>query len=182
MPHGSRELGPDRSVGGAEGSDGSQPRHRAEDAPSAGGRARHPAAHGHRDRTWFDEFAEWASTVSGSHLFFALCVLLVLVWLPTFPLFPDLGAWQFVINTVTGVLTFLLVGIIQNSQRRAEHALNEKLNALAEGLADLMRHVGDREQLAGDIEELKAAVGLEHEIGVPQVERPHRPGRNARRK
>jgi hypothetical protein len=52
---------------------------------------------------------------------------------------------------------------LENSQRRGEQALHEKLNAMAEGLADLMDHVaGDRDrELTRDVDELRKSVGLE---------------------
>ena len=59
-------------------------------------------------------------------------------------------------------MTFLLVALLQNTQTRADAAVQHKLNAIAEGLADLMRHVGQGdERLTEDRRELLAAVGLE---------------------
>jgi hypothetical protein len=54
--------------------------------------------------------------------------------------------------------------LLQNSQRRSATALHEKLDAIADGLADLMEHQIDRNSadLTDDIDELKAAVGLQH--------------------
>jgi hypothetical protein len=50
-------------------------------------------------------------------------------------------------------------------QSRSTQALHEKLDAIADGLADLMEHQLDRDRadLTVDIEELKGAVGLQHE-------------------
>jgi low affinity Fe/Cu permease len=51
---------------------------------------------------------------------------------------------------------------LQNSQRRSEKALHQKLDALADGLADLMDHMaGDDDDLRRDMSELRAAVGIE---------------------
>jgi low affinity Fe/Cu permease len=110
----------------------------------------------------FDRFAEAsASFVSRAPFFFA-CVLLILIWAPTVFLFPSIDTWQLIINTVTTIITFLLVALLQNSQRRGEHAIQEKLDAIADGLADLMRHVGgDNAEFAKDIKELEHSVGLE---------------------
>ena len=86
---------------------------------------------------------------------------------------PDLSMHRLrfvLINTPTTILTFLLVAVLQNSQRRAEVAMQKKLDALADGLANLMEHFlhGDekekQENLAGDVRDLKAAVGLEKRI------------------
>ena len=92
--------------------------------------------------------------------FFIGCVLLVVVWAPSYFLIGNLNTWQLIINTATTIVTFLLVALLQNSQRRNEDAFNQKLDALADGLADLMEHVGATE-LAGHVADLRAAVGVE---------------------
>jgi low affinity Fe/Cu permease len=110
----------------------------------------------------FDRFAERASLLVSQAPFFAACVLLVLIWAPTI-LFLDFDAWQLLINTATTIVTFLLVALLQNSQTRNDQATQHKLNAIADGLADLMEHIGGENQaLQREIRELKLAVGLEH--------------------
>jgi low affinity Fe/Cu permease len=70
--------------------------------------------------------------------------------------------WQLIINTVTTIVTFLLVALLQNSQRRGEKAMHEKLDALADGLADLMeKFAHDDPDLRQDMEELRRCVGIE---------------------
>jgi len=74
----------------------------------------------------------------------------------------DLNTWQLIINTITTIVTFLLVALLQNSQRREEQALQSKLDALADGLADLMDHVGGKEgRLTRHVDDLREAVGIE---------------------
>lgn len=81
------------------------------------------------------------------------------------------SASQLIINTVTSIVTFLLVALLQISQRRSEEAINAKLNALAEGQADIMRYLmGDDFDLHDDIVELKTSVGLEQRITTAEVE------------
>ena len=117
-----------------------------------------------QERGPFDHFAERTTTLVSGSIFFVGCAALVLVWLATYFVFGDVDTWQLVINTVTTIVTFLLVALLQNSQRRSAQAIHEKLDAIADGLADLMEHQIDRdpEDLTGDIEDLKAAVGLQH--------------------
>jgi low affinity Fe/Cu permease len=113
-------------------------------------------------RRLFDRFAERSANVAGGALFFTACVLLVVLWAPTYFIVRDLNTWQLVINTVTTIVTFLLVALLQNSQRRTEQAVNRKLDALADGLADLMRHVGANDPtLRRDITDLRETVGIE---------------------
>src|SRR5947209_9141123 len=108
----------------------------------------------------FDRFADHASRVVSRAPFFAFCVLLVVVWLPSYFAFSNVDTWQLIINTVTTIVTFLLVALLQNSQTRADQALQQKLNAIAEGLAELM--AADKAKgLGHEIKELRAAVGLE---------------------
>ena len=111
--------------------------------------------------SFFDRFATQASKIVSRAWFFAACLLLVVVWAPTIAFF-TVDTWQLIINTATTIVTFLLVALLQNSQTRSDLAVQHKLNAIAEGLSDLMRHVGQGdEQLAQDCRELRAAVGLE---------------------
>ncbi len=108
----------------------------------------------------FDRFAARATELVSGALFFILCVLLVLIWLPSYYAFRNLNTWQLVINTITTIVTFLLVALLQNSQRRVEEAMNTKLDAIADGLADLMAVSGGN-GLNGDIDDLRASVGIE---------------------
>lgn len=110
------------------------------------------------DPSIFDRFADATSRFASRAPFFAGCVLLVLTWLPTFLFVRDFDTWQLLINTPTTIVTFLLVALLQNSQSRADKAVQHKLNAVAEALADLM---DVDEHLDGDQDELRAAVGLE---------------------
>jgi hypothetical protein len=88
------------------------------------------------------------------------------LWLPSYFLIGNLNTWQLIINTLTTIITFLLVALLQNSQRRSEQAVQLKLDALAEGVADLVSRVGGDgdggNSLASDIHELREAVGAEN--------------------
>ena len=110
----------------------------------------------------FDRFAARASDFVSEAVFFLACVLLVVVWLPSYFVFRDVDTWQLVINTATTIVTFLLVALLQNSQRRNELAMNAKLDALADGLADLMEGIAPQNaKLQSDMRELRTAVGIE---------------------
>jgi low affinity Fe/Cu permease len=86
----------------------------------------------------------------------------VLVWFPTLFIFA-VNTSQLIINTITTIITFLLVALLQNSQTRSDEALQQKLNAIADALADLMasQSTANKKNLAADIKDLRAAVGLE---------------------
>ncbi len=126
----------------------------------------------HGEIGFFDRFAGWASGIVSRAPFFAFCLLLVVAWLVegVIRIASDgasaflQGGYQLQINTTTTIITFLLVALLQNSQTRSDRALQQKLNVVADGLADLMDHMAERaddEDLRQDIRELRAAVGLE---------------------
>jgi low affinity Fe/Cu permease len=113
---------------------------------------------------FFDRFAGWAALVASRATFFAFCVLMIVVWAPSFFLIGSIDTWQLIINTATTIVTFLMVALLQNSQTRTDQAVQHKLNAIADALADLMDHLatGDKQRdLAADLQELRDAVGLE---------------------
>jgi len=107
---------------------------------------------------WFDRFADHASHLVSRAAFFAFCVILVLVWAPSVAILRSISTWQLIINTITTMITFLLVALLRNTQERADQATQGKLNALARSMAVLM----DAQQLEREAKELRAAVGLEN--------------------
>ena len=113
---------------------------------------------------YFDRFAQRCAKWVSKAPFFTFCVALVVLWAPTI-LLTDFDTWQLLINTPTTIITFLLVALLQNTQRRGEQAIHIKLDAMADGMADLMQHFADdNNDLHKEIEDLKAAVGLEEEV------------------
>ena len=112
----------------------------------------------------FDVFAGMASRVASRAAFFTFCVGLVVVWAPSIFLLRQVDTWQLIINTITTIITFLMVALLQNSQTRSDQAVQHKLNAIADGLADLMAYLhsgGEGRDLEQDLVELRDAVGLE---------------------
>jgi hypothetical protein len=126
----------------------------------------------------FDRFAGWAATIASRAPFFAFCLLLVAIWLiqglVTLVVTRDASTflddkYQLEINTTTTIITFLMVALLQNASTRSDKATQHKLNAVADGLADLMEHIAERMpggDLERDIDELRASVGLESREGT----------------
>ena len=52
---------------------------------------------------------------------------------PTYLLVGNVDTYQLIINTPTTIITFLLVALLQNTQRRSEQAIQKKLDAIADG-------------------------------------------------
>jgi low affinity Fe/Cu permease len=117
-------------------------------------------------RTGFDQFAERASHVVGQAAFFIAALLGVVVWIPTVLIFRSVDTWQLVISTITSVLAFLLVALLQNSARRTDVALHRKIDALSEALIAILANTPRAEgsELDRSLEELRAAVGLEERL------------------
>ncbi len=126
---------------------------------------------------FFDRFASATSGLVSRAPFFAFAVVLVVAWLiegvvrviviGKASAFLD-EVYQLQINPLTTIVTFLLVALLQNTQTRSDEATQDKLNAIADALGDLMANFadGDDNELEKDIEELRAAVGLEDVVSA----------------
>lgn len=126
---------------------------------------------------FFDRFASATSRLVSRAPFFAFAVALVLAWLVEGVVrvlvagkpsaFLD-EVYQLQINTLTTIVTFLLVALLQNTQTRADAATQDKLNAIADALGDLMANFAesDDNELEQDVKELRAAVGLEDVVSA----------------
>jgi low affinity Fe/Cu permease len=79
---------------------------------------------------WFTQAASATSRWAGRPSAFLLCVLVVVVWALSGPVFHYSDTWQLVINTGTTIVTFLMVFLIQNTQNRDNVALQAKLDEL----------------------------------------------------
>jgi low affinity Fe/Cu permease len=78
----------------------------------------------------FARFAGAVAHATGTPVAFALCVLVVVAWALSGPLFGFSDTWQLVINTGTTIVTFLMVFLIQNTQNRDGAAIQIKLDEL----------------------------------------------------
>lgn len=130
---------------------------------------------------FFDRFADRAARLVSRAPFFAVSVLLVVAWLVegiilismkgSFRAFVN-DTYQLQINTLTTIITFLLVALLQNTQTRADEATQEKLNAIADALGDLMTKLESPHdsELKQDVRELRAAVGLEDIVSAEDAQ------------
>ena len=106
----------------------------------------------------FDSFAQRASHLASSPLFFALCGGLVLVWASGLAL----GASDRFESASAGLMsavTLILVAVLKNSELRTERALQTKLDAIASSLLEDRRgHRGDAE------DQLEASIRVHEHI------------------
>jgi len=129
----------------------------------------------------FDRFASATGRIVSGAPFFAAAVFIVVAWLvegairmaADGPKAFMAQTYQLQINTVTTVITFLLVALLQNPQARDNVAIQDKLNAIAQGLGEFMAKADSdqHDELKRDVEELRAAVGLEEIVGAADQDR-----------
>jgi low affinity Fe/Cu permease len=80
-----------------------------------------------------DAFTRFTSAVAramGHAWIFAAALAILLLWALSGPLLGFSDTWQLIINTSTTIITFLMVFIIQNTQKRDNLALNIKIDAM----------------------------------------------------
>jgi len=111
-----------------------------------------PTVHDH-----FGRFAAAASTWLGSTWGFVCAGLVVLAWFATGPVFHFSSTWAQAIDTGTGIATFLLVFLIQNTQNRDARAINLKLNELIRAMDKARDQMIDIERLTDmELDEMQA--------------------------
>jgi low affinity Fe/Cu permease len=84
----------------------------------------------------FTRITEWSARTSGHPNATLMAFSVILIWAATGPLFHYSDTWQLVINTITTLVTFLMVFLIQSSQNRDTEALQIKLDEIIRALAE----------------------------------------------
>lgn len=79
---------------------------------------------------FFSAFARWCEQQVGRPATFVIATVIVVVWAATGPLFGWSDTWQLVVNTLSSVVTFLMVFVIQYTQNRDTRAIQLKLDEL----------------------------------------------------
>src|SRR6059058_4523589 len=100
--------------------------------------------------SWFRAFACAVANAVGTHWAFLTAFAVVLVWLVTGPLFNFSDSWQLVINTVTTIVTFLMVFLIQATQNRDGKAIQLKLDELIRSIKTARNVFADLEDATED--------------------------------
>jgi low affinity Fe/Cu permease len=116
---------------------------------------------------WFVQFAKDASIAVGSPVAFFLSVIAVVVWAAMGHAFRYSDTWQLVMNTLSSIVTFLMVFLIQNSQNRDAKALHLKLDEIIRAIQPARNEMIDIENLPDEELERLAAeyerIRVEHE-------------------
>jgi low affinity Fe/Cu permease len=104
----------------------------------------------------FSAMADYVARASGRPLVFLAVVMATTVWLVSGPVFGFSDGWQLVANTVTSVITFLMVFLIQNSQNRDSAAIQAKLDELIRVTSSHHELIGIEDLPEDRIEDVKA--------------------------
>lgn len=111
----------------------------------------------------FRRFASWVSRTTGHAYTFMLAISAVIAWWVLGLVFGMSDAWQLAINTLTTIITFLMVFVLQNTQNRDSQAIHVKLDELLRAVAKARTSLVDVEELPD--EELQELVTEFHELG-----------------
>jgi low affinity Fe/Cu permease len=118
----------------------------------------HPVDRGGEGRGRFERLAERASNISSSPAFFLACAGLVVAWTLSFVLGWPADVRAYLGDLLTAV-TLALVALVKNAERRSEHAIQVKLDAIARALLA----AGEGREGAG-ADELERAIGRHEEV------------------
>jgi len=97
----------------------------------------------------FDRLATAISNSAGHPLAFLAAIVIIVVWALLGPVFGFSDTWQLIVNTLTTIVTFLMVFLIQNAQMRDTCALQIKLD-------ELIRAIDQADNATLDLEDLDA--------------------------
>jgi low affinity Fe/Cu permease len=104
---------------------------------------------------FFADAATGIAWLTGRPSAFLACCVLVIVWAAFGPASNYSDTWLLIINTVTTIVTFLMVFLIQNTQNRDGAAIQAKLDQLILVGKGANRYVGIEKLTDDEIEELR---------------------------
>lgn len=98
-----------------------------------------------------DRFGRFASRISaflGSRWGFLWAGIFVVAWALCGPFVHFSDTWQLIVNTGTGIVTFMMVFLLQNTQNRDARAINLKLDELIRAGDNARNHMINIEKLS----------------------------------
>jgi len=120
----------------------------------------------------FRKFAHACAHYMGSSSAFTVAVISCVIWAVSGPFFHYSDTWQLIINTVTTVLTFLAVFLIQNTQNRNDLALQLKLDELLRAVETARTGLVDLENSTDEeLTRLKTEFEKLHQRAAEKVDR-----------
>jgi low affinity Fe/Cu permease len=129
----------------------------------------------------FHRFATIVSHGAGKPATFVVACALIAIWAVSGPVFGFSETWQLVVNTITTIITFLMVFVLQHTQNRDALAVQAKLDDLIMavrradnrliGAEDLTEHELHhlREMIAAKVKRETTASAPDGETAPPPV-------------
>ena len=109
----------------------------------------------------FQKFARTVVRSSGHPMAFGLAFATVLIWALAGPFFYFGNTWLLVINTITNIVTFLMIFLIRNAQNRESEAVQLKLDELIRATKTAHNALLDIEELSEeDLDRIKTRYEL----------------------
>jgi low affinity Fe/Cu permease len=96
----------------------------------------------------FQKFSRAIAHSSGHPVAFALALGTIVIWALTVSLFRSGNTWLLVINTVTNIVTFLMIFLIRSAQNRESEAVQLKLDELIRATKEAQNTLLDIEELS----------------------------------
>lgn len=97
-----------------------------------------------------EQMSVWATEWSGRSEIILAAVVVVAIWMASGPWLHYSDAWQLAINSVTSVVTFLMVFLIQRAQNKSAMAVQLKLNEIIGALRGASNRMIGIEELSED--------------------------------
>jgi|SRR5215211_4613964 len=95
----------------------------------------------------FTKVAAATAHAAGSWQAFLIACALIVGWAALGPVFGYSDTWQLIANTVTTLITFLMVFLIQNTQNRDAQAMQLKLDELIRATDHARKRMIDAERM-----------------------------------
>ena len=99
---------------------------------------------------WFSRFANHMATIVGSPWAFIVAAATIIAWAATGSIFHFSNTWQLIVNSLTNIVTYLVVFIIQNTQNRDSVAINLKLDELILSIREARNDMVNIESLSDE--------------------------------
>ena len=112
----------------------------------------------------FHRLAVKVSVIVGSPKAFVIALFAIIFWGISGPFFGFSDTWQFVINTSTTIITFLIIFLIQNTQNRDARVMQLKLDEILKSSKGARTDLVDMEELSDEeLDELQKQYRELHE-------------------
>lgn len=119
----------------------------------------------------FRQFSTFVASQAGKPRTFVLAISIICLWAVSGPIFDYSNTWQLMINTMTTVVTFLMVFLIQNTQNRDSKAVHLKLDEILRSMRTARNQLVDIEQAEdGEMEHLQQEFEKLHHKYMKQLE------------